>query len=353
MQVNANGSLRRLEHGDIVLNLFPGTRWKAARRTSTCGASAPTSPGRRCSVRAARSPFHLDAHGLRATGEWQGVGIVAVARARRRGAGVVLARGARQSRQRGRQRRPRLRAGRRAGALRRDPHERVLRQPVRRSHAAHPPGTRVRARRPSEPGHGRTPSVGGDRLAAARRELRHRRAAVPRPRHPGRRGAGRAGRAAPSRRAAPARAFDGGHSGRAGATRARRPHGRAASSDGSSRITRRPLRRPILRRSIAPSPCRRRHHEASSAPLRTARSPPRRCSPPRHSCVATTSPTPRSPASWGERSAPRRARCRSDALLLPRRTHARGAARQGVARAAPARAPRAHRRSARRPTRRR
>jgi cellobiose phosphorylase len=74
-QVNANGSLRRLAHGDIVLNLFPGTEIEGGaaniylrRLDGTPGWTPLLGP---------RSPlaFQLDASGLRATGEWQGVGI--------------------------------------------------------------------------------------------------------------------------------------------------------------------------------------------------------------------------------------------------------------------------------------
>ena len=76
VQVNANGSLRRLEHGDIVLNLFPGTEVEGGamniylRHLGTDLAWTP--------LLGPRSPlaFHLDAHGMQAMGEWQGVGIV-------------------------------------------------------------------------------------------------------------------------------------------------------------------------------------------------------------------------------------------------------------------------------------
>jgi cellobiose phosphorylase len=76
VHVNANGSLRRMEHGDIVLNLFPGTEVEGGatniylRHLGTDLAWTP--------LLGPRSPlaFHLDAPGLRAMGEWQGVGIV-------------------------------------------------------------------------------------------------------------------------------------------------------------------------------------------------------------------------------------------------------------------------------------
>ena len=73
--VNANGSLRRMEHGDIVLNLFPGTEMEGGpanvylRRlganvawTPLLGPCSPLTP-------------RLDAAGLRATGEWLGLPI--------------------------------------------------------------------------------------------------------------------------------------------------------------------------------------------------------------------------------------------------------------------------------------
>lgn len=75
VHVNANGSLRRMEHGDIVLNLFPGTEMEGGpanvylRRlganvawTPLLGPCSPLTP-------------RLDAAGLRATGEWLGLRI--------------------------------------------------------------------------------------------------------------------------------------------------------------------------------------------------------------------------------------------------------------------------------------
>jgi cellobiose phosphorylase len=75
VQVNTNGSIRRMEHGDVVLNLFPGTEMEGGatniylRRLGRDIASTP--------LLGPRSPLavHLDAHGLRATGCWQGIGI--------------------------------------------------------------------------------------------------------------------------------------------------------------------------------------------------------------------------------------------------------------------------------------
>lgn len=75
VHVNSNGSIRRMEHGDIVLNLFPGTEMEGGpanlylRRlgnqitwTPLLGPRSPLAP-------------RLDAAGLRATGEWLGLRI--------------------------------------------------------------------------------------------------------------------------------------------------------------------------------------------------------------------------------------------------------------------------------------
>jgi cellobiose phosphorylase len=74
--LNANGSLRRLAHGDVVLNLFPGSEMEGGpanlylRRLDGGVAWTPLlGPG---------SPlaFQLDDGGLRGVGEWQGVRVV-------------------------------------------------------------------------------------------------------------------------------------------------------------------------------------------------------------------------------------------------------------------------------------
>src|SRR5688572_31495579 len=70
---NANGSLRRIEHGDVVLNLFPASEVEGGpanlwlRRLGEEPAWTP--------MLGPRSPLavQLDEHGLRAAGEWQGV----------------------------------------------------------------------------------------------------------------------------------------------------------------------------------------------------------------------------------------------------------------------------------------
>ena len=73
--VNTNGSLRRMEHGDIVLNLFPGTEMEGGPANvylRWLGANVAWTP-----LLGPRSPLtpRLDAAGLRATGEWLGLRI--------------------------------------------------------------------------------------------------------------------------------------------------------------------------------------------------------------------------------------------------------------------------------------
>jgi cellobiose phosphorylase len=74
--VNANGSLRRLEHGDVVLNLFPGSEVEGGPANvylRRLGAEPAWTP-----LLGPRSPlaFHVDAQGLCASGEWEGVRVV-------------------------------------------------------------------------------------------------------------------------------------------------------------------------------------------------------------------------------------------------------------------------------------
>ena len=71
--VNRNGSLRRLEHRDVVVNTFPGTEMEGGpanlwlRRHGSVAAwtplLGPQSPGR----------VALDEGGLRVCGEWEGI----------------------------------------------------------------------------------------------------------------------------------------------------------------------------------------------------------------------------------------------------------------------------------------
>ena len=77
LELNANGALRRLDHGEITLNLFLGTELEGGptnlylRRRTAQGADAAVP------LLGPRSPAHFafDARGLGARGEWQGLGI--------------------------------------------------------------------------------------------------------------------------------------------------------------------------------------------------------------------------------------------------------------------------------------
>jgi len=76
-QVNANGSIRRMDHRDILLNLFLGNEVESGptniylRRHGTSIASIP--------LLGPHSPavFSLDTQGLTARGEWNGIRITA------------------------------------------------------------------------------------------------------------------------------------------------------------------------------------------------------------------------------------------------------------------------------------
>jgi cellobiose phosphorylase len=76
VHVNANGSIRRMEHGDMVLNLFPGSELEGGPANlylRRLGAQPAWTP-----LLGPRSPlaFEIDEHGLRAGGAWEGVGVV-------------------------------------------------------------------------------------------------------------------------------------------------------------------------------------------------------------------------------------------------------------------------------------
>jgi len=76
VHVNANGSVRRLELGDIVLNLFPGNEVEGGPTNlylRQLGAAPAWTP-----LLGPQSPlaFQLDEHGLRAAGEWRDIRIV-------------------------------------------------------------------------------------------------------------------------------------------------------------------------------------------------------------------------------------------------------------------------------------
>jgi cellobiose phosphorylase len=71
--VNADGSLRRLEHGDVVINLFPGSEIEGGTANvylCRLGAAPASTP-----LLGPRSPlaFHVDERGIWAAGDWQGV----------------------------------------------------------------------------------------------------------------------------------------------------------------------------------------------------------------------------------------------------------------------------------------
>lgn len=73
VQVNANGSIRRMDHRDILLNLFPGNEMEGGptniylRRRGASIASIP--------ILGPRSPavVHVDEQGLTARGQWRGI----------------------------------------------------------------------------------------------------------------------------------------------------------------------------------------------------------------------------------------------------------------------------------------
>ena len=142
-QVNANGSIRRMDHADVIVNAFLANELEGGpanlflrRRVPATG---PTSGAISwIPLAGPRSPseVRLDEHGLEITGDWSGL---------RFRVSLRLAHGAPAwfwhveldehgtARRDGR---PRARAGPRARRLRRGAPERVLRQPVRRPHAA-------------------------------------------------------------------------------------------------------------------------------------------------------------------------------------------------------------------------
>lgn len=75
VQVNANGSIRRIEHGDVVLNLFPGNEIEGGPANlylRVVGDPIAWTP-----LLGPRSPlaFQIDDAGLFAAGEWQGLHI--------------------------------------------------------------------------------------------------------------------------------------------------------------------------------------------------------------------------------------------------------------------------------------
>ena len=332
VQINANGSLRRIDHRDVIVNLFPGneaeggpTNLYLRRRDRSVEAIPLLGPGS-----GARDRLRDD--GFAARGTWSDVRFdVSLLLAQAAPAwfwhvalenvGGAAAGG-----------RPDPRAGPRARRLRRGAAERVLRQPVPRPHAA-------RARRSAAPcwrcartirwaaairGRcsdrcDRATSFATDALqlhGLATRAARRRRRCTPRR----------------CRGAAAARARDGGDAGRAGATRAGRARrarllrlARARPSGGDLGG------RPRLRRSRAraargrsPRPRRRTNRISSQrSPTLFSDGPLLACRDLGESEIDR---------SLRQRAAPRRARGRTAPLLLRRRASTRRAAR---ARSAP------------------
>ena len=274
IDLNANGSLRRMDHGDILLNLFPGNEMEGGpaniylRRLgdiverSRCWARSPLAPLRR----------HADAGPANGRPPLRGR-----ADPGRLGARVVLARDAGEHAARPPSRWISIHAQDLALATtaRCRMNEYYVSQYVDHTPLAHPERG-LRARRAPEPVDGRPPAVGVIGSLGRGVELRHRRAPVSRPRHPRRRGAGRAvAQGLPGTRQqhehsmaviqdAPVRLAPG----------ATAPN--AGSSAGSSPITRPPRRRPTSRSSIAPSRCRRPAPPRPAWPLRRQRAPGQR-----------------------------------------------------------------------------
>ena len=197
----------------------PVRRQRARRRTGQSSAAPPWRGRRAHAAARAAQPDALatdrDAGGLEGTGDWQGLRYrvalrlaaaapawfwhVRVENTERRSGRASTSCCCRTSRSR----RTRARAP-----------ERVLRQPIRRPHAARARRARHRARIAAEPGGRHAPSVVRHRIAATLRGLRDRRAAGARP------GQSRRSARAPARTqglpatAAAARALDGGAAGR-------------------------------------------------------------------------------------------------------------------------------------------
>ena len=187
-EFNANGSVRRIDHGDIMLNLFLGNEAEGGlanihlRRLGDHGGADPPARSGQSGVLSKSMPRH---------GRRWDMGGYCVSRAacarrnpRRPGSGMSNWKtpetaeitcdlihtqdiGAR--------------------PLRRDPAQRILCEPVCGSHAARSPAARTRGGIAAEPVDGRALPVDGDRFARQGSFLCHGCAPVPRPRHPRRR----------------------------------------------------------------------------------------------------------------------------------------------------------------------
>ena len=99
VQVNANGSIRRLDHRDVILNLFLGNRDRGrARERLSAAARRPRSSGCRCSGREARRPSTWTSTGSPFAASGTTSRFTSRSSLARVGARVVLARRAREQR---------------------------------------------------------------------------------------------------------------------------------------------------------------------------------------------------------------------------------------------------------------
>jgi cellobiose phosphorylase len=73
MEVNANGSIRRMDHGDILLNLFLGTEVEGG--PANLYLRRLNGPAEAIPLLGPQSPaaFHPDERGMRAAGQWHGI----------------------------------------------------------------------------------------------------------------------------------------------------------------------------------------------------------------------------------------------------------------------------------------
>ena len=252
-QINANGSIRRIDCGDIVVNLFVGNeleggpanlylRRHAARRMQCTAAARAAQPDALCasSTRGNTLDRHRRLAGdlryrVRLTLSHDGAGLV-LARRRCENVGdapqdvdLIYAQDL---------------ALAPYGAVRLN--EYYVSQYVDHTPLEHAERG-MRGRLAAEPGGGRAPSVVRDRIAAPRRAVRDRCAAGAWPGQPRGRDAGRRCAQRPAGAAPAARALDGRDPGRAVAAAAGRSAPRSASSAAVRPIIRRPRRRPISR----------------------------------------------------------------------------------------------------------
>ena len=192
--MNANGSIRRMDHGDILLNLFLGTEMEGGpanlylRRHGTSIEAIP--------LLGPQSPaaIRMDERGMRANGEWHGirfcVSLVLAESAPAWFWHVRLENTFHAAGDAG----PDLCSGPGPCPLRRGEDQRVLHQPLCGPHALIPFGTGICSRFAPESFHGRSESLDRHRRPGQRRGFRHRCAPVSRscdPRRPHARGSHR------------------------------------------------------------------------------------------------------------------------------------------------------------------